>query len=68
MEEIFAKCDPSIYRVQMTELPDSHHFVISKKSTALREYIVVLPKMPLDHGSRFGSSEAIWIIEYEMIY
>ena len=55
MEEIFAKCDPSIYRMQMTDLLDSHKFVISKKSTATREYIVVLPKMPLDHGSKFGS-------------
>jgi len=55
MEEIFAKCDPSIYRMQVTDLLDSHKFVISKKSTAMREYIVVLPKMPLDHGSKFGS-------------
>jgi len=54
-EEIFAKCDPSIYRMQMTDLLDSHKFVISKKSTATREYIVVLQKMPLDHGSKFGS-------------
>jgi hypothetical protein len=55
MEEIFAKCDPSIYPMQMTDLPDSHKFVISKKSTATREYIVVLPKMTSDHGSKFGS-------------
>jgi hypothetical protein len=55
MEEIFAKCDPSIYRMQMTDLLDSHKCVISKKSTATREYIAVLPKMPLDHGSKFGS-------------
>ncbi len=54
MEEIFAKCDPSIYHMQMTNLPDSHKFVISKKSTAMREYIVVLPKIPSDHGSKFG--------------
>jgi len=39
----------------MTDFLDSHKFVISKKSTATREYIVVLPKMPLDHGSKFGS-------------
>jgi hypothetical protein len=55
MEEIFAKCDPSIYRLQMTDHPNYHKFVILKKSTAMREYIVVLPKVPLDHGSRFGS-------------
>jgi hypothetical protein len=55
MEEIFVKCDPSIYRMQMTNHPIYHKFVISKKSTAMREYIVILPKMPLDHGSRFGS-------------
>ncbi len=55
MEEIFAKCDPSIYRMQMTDLLDSHKFVISKKSAATREYIVILPKMPLNHCSKFGS-------------
>ena len=44
MEDIFAKCDPSIYGMQMTDLSDSHKFVISKKSTATREYIVVLPR------------------------
>jgi hypothetical protein len=37
MEEIFAKCDPSIYRMQMTDLLDSHKFVMSKKSAATRE-------------------------------
>jgi hypothetical protein len=47
--------DPSIYCMQMTDLPDSHKFVILKKSTATREYIVVLPMMTLDHGSKFGS-------------
>jgi hypothetical protein len=55
MEEIFGKCDPSIYRVHMTELRDSLKFVISKKSTATREYSVILPKMPSVHGSKFGS-------------
>ncbi len=54
-EDIFSKCDPSIYPMQMTDLPDSHKFFILKKSTATREYIVVLPKMTLDHGSKFGS-------------
>jgi hypothetical protein len=55
MEDIFAKCDPSIYRMQMTDLPESYKFVISKKSTAIREYIVQLPKRTSDHGSKFGS-------------
>ncbi len=55
MELIFAKCDPTIYRMQMTVLLDCHKFVISKKSAATREYIVILPKMPLNHGSKFGS-------------
>jgi hypothetical protein len=55
MEDIFAKCDLSIYRMQMTDLPEYHKCVISKKSTATREYIVVLPKMTSDHGSKFRS-------------
>jgi hypothetical protein len=55
MEEIFTKCEPSIYRMQMTNHPNYHKFVILKKSMAIREYIVVLSKMPLDHGSLFGS-------------
>ena len=55
MELIFAKCDPTIYRMQMTVLLDCHKFVISKRSAATREYIVILPKMPLNHGSKFGS-------------
>jgi hypothetical protein len=55
MEDIFAKCDPSIYRMQMTDLPKYYKFVISKKSTAKREYIVHLPKTTSDHGSKFES-------------
>ena len=55
MEEIFAKCDPSIYRVQMTDFPDYNQFVVSKKSAAMRQYIVKIPKVGMDHGSRFGS-------------
>ena len=55
MEEMFVKCDSFIYRMQMTDHLDYHKFVISKKSMAMREYIVVLPKMPLDHDSWFGS-------------
>ncbi len=39
----------------MTNLPDSHKFVISKKSTLSRIYIIVLPKMTSDHCSKFGS-------------
>ncbi len=39
----------------MTDLPEYHKFVISKKSMATREYIVVLPKMTSDHGLKFGS-------------
>ena len=38
MEEIFAKCDPLIYRVQMTDFPDYNRFVVSKKSAARRKY------------------------------
>jgi hypothetical protein len=41
--------------MQMTDFLESYKFVISKKSTATREYIVVLPKTTLDHGSKFGS-------------
>jgi len=55
MDDIFAKCDPSIYRMQMTELPEYYKFVMSKKSTAKREYIVHLPKTASVHGSKFGS-------------
>ena len=55
MEEIFAKCDPSIYRVQMTDFPDYNQFVVSKKSAAMRQYIVKIPKVGMDHGSRFGT-------------
>ena len=55
MEEIFAKCDPSIYRVQMTDFPDYNQFVVSKKSAAMRQYFVKIPKVGMDHGSWFGS-------------
>ncbi len=55
MEEIFQKSDSSIYRYNMTEHPDYHNFVVSKKSAATREYVVVIPKVGLDHGSRFGT-------------
>ena len=61
LEEIFMKCDPFIYCMQMTNHPDYHKFVISKKSMAMREYIVVLPKMPLDHGSQFGSCTSAFL-------
>jgi hypothetical protein len=55
MDEIFAKCDPSIYRMQMTDLPDYYKFIMSKNSSAKREYIVHLPKTTSVHGSKFGS-------------
>ena len=36
--------------------PTSHHrFVVSKKSAAMREYHVRIPKEGLDHGSHFGT-------------
>jgi len=49
--------DPSLLAQMQRKrsLLDSHKFVISKKSTSTREYIIVLLKMPLDHGSKFGS-------------
>jgi hypothetical protein len=55
MEEIFAKCDPSIYHVQMMDFPDYNQFVVSKKSVAVRQHIVKIPKVGMDHGSPFGS-------------
>jgi hypothetical protein len=55
MEEIFNKCDPSIYHYNLTEHPKYHKLVVSKKSAATREYVVVIPKVGLDHGSRFGT-------------
>jgi len=59
MEEIFVKCDPSMYRMQMTNLPDSHRFVISKKSMTMRECIVILPKMQHALGPWF---KVFWIL------
>ncbi len=41
--------------MQMTDLPEYYKFVMSKKSTAKREYIVHLPKTTSVHGSKFGS-------------
>jgi len=56
MEEIFEKCESSIYRLQMTEHADFHKFVVSKNSAATREYFVLLPKkVGAVHGSRFGT-------------
>ena len=54
MEEILNKSDPSIYHYNMTEYTEYHNFVVSKKSAASREYVVVIPKVGLDHGSHFG--------------
>ncbi len=55
MEEIFNKSDPSIYHYNMTEHPKYHNFVVSKKSAVTREYVVVIPKVGMDHGSRYGT-------------
>jgi hypothetical protein len=55
MEEIFNKSDPSIHHYNMTEHPEYHNFVVSKKSAATREYVVVIPKVGLDHGSHYGT-------------
>ena len=45
MEEIFEKCESSIYHLQMTEHANFHKFVVSKNSAATREYFVQLPKV-----------------------
>ena len=55
MEDLFKKCDPSIYHIQLTKTPSHHCFVILKKSAAMREYKVEIPKEGLVHGSRFGT-------------
>jgi hypothetical protein len=55
MEEIFQKCESSIYRLQMTEHADCHKFIVSKNSASTREYVVQLPKVGVVHDSRFGT-------------
>jgi len=39
----------------MTEHANFHKFVVSKNSAATREYFVLLPKVGVVHGSRFGT-------------
>jgi hypothetical protein len=55
MEDLLKKCDPSIYHIQLSKTPSHHCFVVSKKSAAMREYKVEIPKEGLVHGSRFGT-------------
>ena len=55
MDEIFKRCDHSEYRIQRTEHPDFHKFVVSKRAVGSREYFVTIPKVGQVHGSRFGS-------------
>jgi hypothetical protein len=55
MEDLFKKCDPLIYRIQLSETPLHHCFVVSKKSAAMGEYKVEIPKEGLVHGSCFGT-------------
>ena len=55
MEDVFARCDPSIYRIQVTEHPDLSLFVVSKIAASTREYVVKIPREAQEHGSRFGS-------------
>ena len=56
MDEIFRKCDPSMYRIHLTEHETFHSFVVSKLSASFREYILRIPKTAEEehHGSRFG--------------
>jgi hypothetical protein len=55
MEDIFARCDPSIYRIQVTDHPDHLMFVVSKIAATTREYGVMIPREAQEHGSLFGS-------------
>ncbi len=55
MEDIFARCDPSIYSIQVTDHPDQLMFVVSKIAATTREYVVKIPRKAQEHGSRFGS-------------
>ncbi len=54
MEDLFKKCDPSIYHIHLTKIPLHHYFVASKKSAAMREYKVEIPQEGLVDGSYFG--------------
>lgn len=55
MAKIFNTCDPSIYRIQLTDNPSHHKLIIAKKSAAMREYYVEIPKVGLNHFSCFGT-------------
>ena len=55
MDDIFKRCDHSEYRIQTTEHPDFHKFIVSKKTVGSREYFVTIPKVGTVHRSRFGS-------------
>ncbi len=55
MDEIFHKCDSSIYHLQMMEHATIHMVIVSKNSAATREYIVEIPNVGLVHGSQFGT-------------
>ena len=55
MDDIFARCDPSIYRIQVMEHPDHLMLTVSKVAATTREYIVKIPREAQEHGSRFGS-------------
>ncbi len=55
MEDIFARCDPSIYRIQVMDHPDHLMFVVSKIAATTREYVVKIPREAQEHRSRFGS-------------
>jgi hypothetical protein len=55
MDDIFARCDTSIYRIQVTEHPDHMMFTVSKIAATTREYVVEIPREAHEHGSRFGS-------------
>ena len=55
IDDIFARCDPSIYRIQVMENPDHLMFMVSKMAGTTREYVVKIPREVQEHGSRFGS-------------
>jgi hypothetical protein len=40
MDDIFARCDPSIYHIQVTDHLDQLIFVVSKIVATTREYVV----------------------------
>jgi hypothetical protein len=54
MEDIFARCDPPIHRIQLTDHPDHLMFVVSKIAATTREYVVQIPREVQEHRSHFG--------------